>query len=474
MTPSHTPTPEAPSSSPKLQRMHTRQLNLLFMQIFESSPLIVIPLASVLAGMLWFIPLTRWRMWTLGTILCLPLLFFPLSMLILRKHRLEIIPLLRRFIPFGLLIHAVFITFSGGFDSPFFPLFLATPIFAGIFWRDLRLAAPIPLLATLLIATIGVLQWTGILPTIAGLGPQHPHPVGMLSKGFFMACGAWFSTAFSASVASRFERVAQQLDSTREELVEGYQERLRTLELLSRQMAHEVKNPLAAIKGLTQLLQRDGDPSGHLKVIAGEVQRLQELLDGFLTFSPPIAQLQLKPLSLPHLVDEIVQVLDVQFQEEHITVEQYNADEIPTIQGDLLRLKQVVFNLCLNAIEAIRSAPGTHHKLSLSFSTQNQGVSLQVTDSGEGFPPEFTSDNFAHWCKPHTSTKPSGSGLGLAISLSIIKAHSGTLTLSNPPEGGASVTCWLPLQPGPSPTPHPVPSPGPSPDLTTPAQKPSG
>ncbi|MEZ5552753.1 MAG: HAMP domain-containing sensor histidine kinase [Pseudomonadales bacterium] len=223
--------------------------------------------------------------------------------------------------------------------------------------------------------------------------------------------------------------------------------RLASLGEITSRVAHEIRNPLTAIKLQLQLLEERLD--GHDEaVLAGrllaEIQRLELIVASTVAIGrPQVIETRLENLST--VVEDVITLIGPQF--EHLRIElQPRLETIAPIAIDSARLKQVLFNLLTNATDAM-PAGGT---VRITTTRDQAQVLLQVEDSGPGFPKEFrTADLFAAGDFGTTSTKPNGLGLGLVVCREIIELHGGTIAIDRSPSlGGARFTIHLPVQDG--------------------------
>lgn len=224
-------------------------------------------------------------------------------------------------------------------------------------------------------------------------------------------------------------------------------DKLAVLGELAARMAHEIRNPLAAMSGSVQLLVDHGTivESDHrlLDIILRETERLNSLITNFLTYARPVAPRK-EPLELHSFVEDIrlLTVSDRRFSD--ITL----VNRVPhalTIHADANQLRQVLINLLNNAAEAMQQkgviSIGAQHSQGPSSSAGGNGcVTLSVTDDGPGIP----DDAAAHLFEPFWTTKSTGTGLGLAITYRIIEEHGGTIRAESPAGGGCSITITLP------------------------------
>jgi len=207
-------------------------------------------------------------------------------------------------------------------------------------------------------------------------------------------------------------------------------------------MAHEIKNPLTAIKTFTEFLpEKYDDPSFREKftrIVGKEVGKIDQLVHHLLDFAKP-ASPQLHPLQLSELLDETLDLLSNDCLQRRVHVER-TYSPTGTIQADPQQLRQVFLNLFLNSLEAMDGQGGT---LTVSTTPQDGHLTVTITDTGPGIPKEHLS----HLGEPFFTTKPAGTGLGLSIVHSIIQEHGGRITFKNRATGGACCTLLFPLAP---------------------------
>ncbi len=224
-------------------------------------------------------------------------------------------------------------------------------------------------------------------------------------------------------------------------------DRLAALGELSARMAHEIRNPLAALCGSVQLLAAHGSIAEQdqrlLTIITREADRLDLLITEFLAYARP-SQPHLQRVSLHGLIEDTCVFLASDPRMEAVRI--YNL--IPThteIMVDSNQLRQVFINLLHNATDAMPDGGS----ITIESSLQLRGadgynkmpfLQVSVTDSGTG----MSEDAVRHLFEPFWTTKSHGSGLGLAISYRIIEAHGGNLTVESPTDGGCRFVISLP------------------------------
>jgi signal transduction histidine kinase len=242
-------------------------------------------------------------------------------------------------------------------------------------------------------------------------------------------------------LAQAFGAMTRSLQSHIEELIRA--ERLALLGKLAAGIAHEVRNPLDAIKGAAQVIQThatsDEKARKFTRIIQEEVTSLNRFLTQFLELARPVP-LQLGPVAVSSVAQEVLALLGPRLSEGTVKVQADLPDDLPQVQAESHQIKQVVLNLCLNAIQAMPDG-GTLTVSSRASSVDGQsGVELRVEDTGPGVSEEIRHQLF----EPFVTTKADGSGLGLAVSRSVIERHRGRIWLAPEPERGTTFCVWLP------------------------------
>ena len=227
-------------------------------------------------------------------------------------------------------------------------------------------------------------------------------------------------------------------------------DRLAALGEMSAGLAHEIRNPLAAIKGAVQYLDPSKLPAEDrefVQIMIEEVNRLNGVVTQFLDYSRP-----LKPSLAPTAVNDVVQKtfrLLESLAPPNVAVELDLADWVPRVQADAEQLKQVFLNLALNAFQAMPG--GGRLRVStrvardeLAFwregSRRADVVEIRFRDTGPGIPEDARESIFV----PFYTTKEKGTGLGLAICQRIVKAHQGSIVVHSAAGEGAEFLVSLP------------------------------
>jgi PAS domain S-box-containing protein len=216
-------------------------------------------------------------------------------------------------------------------------------------------------------------------------------------------------------------------------------ERLAALGHMAAHISHEVKNPLVVIGGIARRVLKglEDDPQENaekLKIIVEEIRRLEEFLAEVGSFAK-LSEMKKEVVNLNTLIQELALKLEPSLEEKNIKLSLSLDAKLPQVQFAPLHMSQVLLNIAKNSIEAM---PGGGN---LTFNTgcHNDSVYVQISDTGEGIPPDLIDKIF----QPFYSSKPRGSGLGLAISKTIIEAHQGKIKVESEPDRGTCVTILL-------------------------------
>jgi two-component system NtrC family sensor kinase len=216
-------------------------------------------------------------------------------------------------------------------------------------------------------------------------------------------------------------------------------EKMATVGALAAGVAHEINNPLAAISGFAEGLQRRisriqdkveaeilDDFTEYTDTIIKECLRCRDIVQTLLTFSRPVAS-SLSPVDMNQCVRDTLFILKHHFKEQHnIAVQTELQPKLPVIMGDESQLKQVIINLFTNAFDA--TGEGDIIRI-ITHAGENGGVELIVEDSGCGIPTELHDKLF----EPFFTTKPVGKGIGIGLSTcySIVNNHNGDITVTS-------------------------------------------
>ncbi|MBC6532192.1 two-component system sensor histidine kinase AtoS [Citrobacter amalonaticus] len=219
-------------------------------------------------------------------------------------------------------------------------------------------------------------------------------------------------------------------------------ERLATLGELMAGVAHEVRNPLTAIRGYVQIIRQQTSLPVHqeyLSVVLKEIDSINKVIQQLLDFSRP-RQSQWQQVLLNSLIEETLILVQTSGVQARITFNFEQNTGLPAIVADRELLKQVILNLLINAVQAI-NARGEIRIRTWQYSATQQAVAIE--DNGGGIDIALQKKIF----DPFFTTKASGTGLGLALSQRIINAHQGDIHVASMPGCGATFTLILPINP---------------------------
>jgi len=265
------------------------------------------------------------------------------------------------------------------------------------------------------------------------------------------------------SLASRVSDVVQRLQSAERESLRNDQ--LASLGQLAAGLAHELRNPLTAIRTLVEAA-RTGGPAAQLdgrdlEVVDEELTRLDSTLQSFLDYARP-PKLQRRAIDLRDVVDRTALLVKPRAEQQSVRLHVAEPATPVRVNADPEQLRQVVLNLLLNALDALGS--GGQIEVAAEEHTAQKKVTLTIADNGPGITASIRDKLF----EPFVSSKASGTGLGLTICRRIVENHGGTITVENRPTGGAIFTIQLPAE-APLAVPSTVPSALPTATTTTPA-----
>jgi signal transduction histidine kinase len=251
-------------------------------------------------------------------------------------------------------------------------------------------------------------------------------------------------------MVERFNELSSQLNKARREIEENHRKQLEDAQSLgylgemAAHTAHEIKNPLAGIRGSLQTIgSKMPDGSQHREIIqraVGELERIYQTMMDLLTTAkgkPP----EFKIIQINSLINDIVRVAEKDKQEKNLSFTLGMDPSLPPIEADRNIISQVIWNLVSNAIDAVSEGG------KISISTRRAGgvddsVAMIVKDDGFGIPEEAQKNIF----KPFITGKEHGTGLGLSVVRRAVEAHGGSIALKSVAGRGSAFTVTLPLK----------------------------
>jgi signal transduction histidine kinase len=223
----------------------------------------------------------------------------------------------------------------------------------------------------------------------------------------------------------------------RNEAVLEMERHTRNMDLLNARLAHEVKNPLTAIRGLVQLIARktsDERDRERLAVVQAEVDRALDMLRLQITMAKPLGELERTTINTKALLRGVIELLHGRAADLGIELAVDGDDE--PLFADEPKLRSALVNLVLNSL----AASGTGSRVLLSSRKTEAGTQITVADEGRG----MTKLELAHVGEPFITNTEGGTGLGVSIARSISEQHGGKLTFISEQGVGTTVTIEIP------------------------------
>ncbi len=343
---------------------------------------------------------------------------------------------------FAVVGHAAVSLASGGLWSP---VIVASPLLmlllaVSVAPRTLKALAAVELLVV----------WLGAAMVGFG-GPEFVPKIFRLSDGFgfspahiFVAASVLtlldvFAFRAGSSITSILGTQVREALGARDASLRVHQERASELTLLSAEIAHELKNPLASVKGLSALLAKSasGRDAEMLVVLRREVDRMQLVLDEFLNFSRPLVPLSLESIDVGTLAQTVRDLHEGVADERGVSLLLAASPRV-VARCDQRKVQQVLINLVQNALDAAPSGS----EVRVEVEALEGSVRVRVLDEGAGLAPEVEARAF----EPGVTTKPRGSGLGLTVARGLARQHGGELTLTPRAEGGMMAELTVPAE----------------------------
>ncbi len=213
---------------------------------------------------------------------------------------------------------------------------------------------------------------------------------------------------------------------------------------VARRLAHEIKNPLTPIQLAAERMRlKLGEklPTAESDIlerstatIINQVDALKNMVNDFSEYARS-SKLTARSLDLNHLIREVLVLYETMGTEIEVRL----GDNLPLIDGDATRLRQVIHNLVQNALDALQDQPAP--RVVVATEAQAEGIRLSVSDNGHGFSEELLGRIF----EPYVTTKSKGTGLGLPIVKKIVEEHHGKIEVSNLASRGAQISIVFPL-----------------------------
>ena len=408
---------------------------------------IFLPLGAVLLTGIVVTEPTRWRLGALGGAIALLGAIWILDAVRLRRGKPYPFRNYPKEVGLALLMQTVLIWMTGSMESPLLVIFVPMTMISGIALGRSR--ARILLLAVAscivwLMALSGLLGWLPrSLPGFLDAGTGfYNRPVYVLTMASVLTGVLVVSSRIGVGISATIERMLDQALGARQQALEGLAERNQELVFLSSALAHELKNPLASIQGLVQLLApgrgNPGRQAARHEMLAREVDRMRQTLDELLNFSRPLGDLTIIELDPIALMEELSLLHEGIARGQGINLLP-PLEQVESFPCDARKVKQALVNLLQNALEA---TPGGGTVRWVAHKTA-RSLQLGVEDTGPGIDPSL----IKRVTNPGVTTKSVGSGIGLTVARTIAEQHGGTLLLENIEGGGCRALLSLTLPP---------------------------
>lgn len=337
---------------------------------------------------------------------------------------------------------------TGGVHSPFIPNTVAPAVFSLLFFGPQAVSRWVALGNALLIIAMVSLPSSVVGPAL----PSTHYTIAIL------IALAWFLLMLHMLVGKLSviaSRTGESMACLREERLSDAEAQLRRLQSVGAKVAHELKNPLAAIKGLCQLVARTPESERtqeRLAVVASEISRMETILGEYLSFSRPLEDIKPEPIELDVLARDVLDVLDGRAQQAGVALSLEGT--ATAVQGDPRRLKEALINIVANAIEATPHGGTVALRIRDAIAAAPDSLPrgsavLEVRDSGRGITPE----DLERLGTSFFTTRPNGTGLGVVLAQGVITQHGGSLAYASTVGKGTTATVMLPAQTSTSPEP---------------------
>jgi PAS domain S-box-containing protein len=244
------------------------------------------------------------------------------------------------------------------------------------------------------------------------------------------------------------ERESYKSETTRLQSELAHMDRVVTIGALTSALAHEINQPLAAMRSYAQAALRflNSDHPDYVNVR----KALHGIVDDNKRAAAVINQLRNlvkketatgEKLDINSAINDVIGLIHSEIVLRNVSIRLDLHPIVPVVYGDSIQIQQVLINLLTNALDALDGQPSEARTITISTRTENSNdIIISISDSGEGIPPDKIQAIFA----PFHTTKPKGLGLGLSICKTIIEAHGGKIWADNNPEGGVIFSLILP------------------------------
>ena len=329
-----------------------------------------------------------------------------------------------------LAMQGVVLALTGGLSSPLLALLIGPTVAATAAFGRSR-------------ESFVVMGTLGLMCVALALLPDGWHPaiaqpyLGILALGSMLYVSIMMGSAVMG-LSDGLWSTGRRLHHVCEGVLEEHATRKKDLEGVGAKVAHELKNPLAAIKGLLQLERprvQDEKSRRRFEVMANEVHRMEGILRDYLAFSTPLDTLRPVSTDLRGLLENVAAVLEGRAVALDVEL-RIEGDEV-RVACDPTRMKEAVLNLASNALDAT----GRGGVVTMQVSRASAAARVTIADTGVGMNEVVMS----RLGTPFFTTRSEGTGLGVSLARNVVAQHGGTLSFDSELEHGTTVRIDLPL-----------------------------
>ena len=382
-----------------------------------------------------------WRLWIVVMAITMAVVRLTIEFARSRRDGMQRSRLSKLFpVPATLLV--IVVVSSGGVDSPIVVMLPLVTVFLCLFLRPTYgfIFASISTVAIWVLAAVAWNEWMPtLIPVVFGGGPRVPGTGTLLfTRATFITIGLVWAALLGWVMRRAFQSAIQRALDARDELLVSHAESTKSLTTLVAEIAHELKNPLASVKGLAALVDRDaeGKEKERLTVLRREVDRMQEILESFLNFSRPLVPLDVAPVRLAEVAEQVAALYEGVARERGVEVRLDARPEL-SVKADARKLKQVIINLVQNAIDVTAQGGA----VDVVVGPDGTGAKVSVMDRGPGV------NDLERVFEPGVTSKSDGNGLGLTIARLLARQHGGDVKLLAREGGGTVAVISLPGAP---------------------------
>ena len=348
-----------------------------------------------------------------------------------------------------LMLATLLIAHTGGpgINSSYYPIYYVPVITAAVYFGPIG-----TMLWTLLAAA---LYCSFLYPALQEYQLTLAGVIELATRVLFFFLAALVVNRFvleNKKQTALYQKVAEQLSESNRQLQRAQaearrSERLAALGQMSAGLAHEIRNPLAVIKGSAEMLNKklansDAVSAELAGYVSSEVNRLSSLVTRFLDFARPL-RIETHRQDLIAVLERALKTVAENWKGGPVSVERDYEGNLPAIPLDDGLCEQAFINLAQNACEAMGAAGGTLNvRVLQSQRNGNSGIEVRLKDTGPGVPAGMREQIF----NPFVTTKDTGVGLGLSIVSKIVDEHHGVIRLENTPGEGTCFVLFLPAE----------------------------